>query len=92
MALKDDLYTIRKALYAGQISAAKVDAQRAFDRLTVAIVDEHARGWAEGARAAVDGFTECSRVDCGKPARHFYINTNYCDEHEPDSSGPAHRT
>jgi hypothetical protein len=53
--------------------------------------DAHLRGWAEGARAAADGFAQCSRQGCEKPARHFYINCNYCDEHELIPTGPAHR-
>lgn len=88
----EQAWAFRKALFDARAEGFREGIMSASRMPGSSCDNEHARGWAEGARAAVDGFTECSRVDCGKPARHFYINHSYCDEHEADPDGPAHRS
>jgi hypothetical protein len=78
--MQDDLDLIRKALFTGQISAVKVDAQRAFERVTRALEQLQSQlenvldGHAEGAwmARALDAERELAKYKRAAPVREAW--------------------
>lgn len=82
-----DIETIRKALYSGQISATKVDAQRAFERVCAYLNDKDALDdWAKkfhGRHYVLDGSSATCVLEgytiVGKPIQSYQFTRDTPD-------------